>query len=141
MAVHAAGESDIRALVVRADGPNFCMGGDLSEWPGKNKHWFRTYISEVNAAFRAIEALRVPTIAVIQGMTMGGGFELALSCDFIVAAEDASFICVEVTAGMIPLAGGLQRLAERLGRSRAVQMVLNLKFWALNHSNRRKQEH
>jgi enoyl-CoA hydratase/carnithine racemase len=117
--VHAASESDIRVLVVRAEGPNFSMGGEVREWPGKDIHWFRTFVADVNASYRAIEALRVPTIAVVRGLVFGGGFELALACDFIVAEESAVFRCVEVTTGMLPIAGALQRLAERVGRSRA----------------------
>jgi enoyl-CoA hydratase/carnithine racemase len=76
-------------------------------------------VAEVNHSYRAIEALRIPTVAVVQGVAFGGGFELALNCDFIVAAENAVFRCVEVTTGMLPLAGALQRLAERVGRGRA----------------------
>lgn len=118
-AVHAASESDIRVLVVRAEGPNFSLGGDVREWPGKDINWFRTFVAEVNASYRAIEALQVPTVAVVRGLAFGGGFELALACDFLVAAEDAVFRCVEVTTGMLPIAGALQRLAERVGRARA----------------------
>jgi enoyl-CoA hydratase/carnithine racemase len=118
-AVHAASESDIRVLLVRAEGPHFSFGGEVREWPGKDINWFRTFVADVNASYRAIEALRVPTIAVVQGLAFGGGLELALACDFIVAAEDAVFRCVEVTTGMLPIAGALQRLAERAGRARA----------------------
>src|SRR5450755_1608897 len=118
-AVHAASESDIRVLVVRAEGPHFSLGGEVREWPGKDINWFRTFVADVNASYRAIEALRVPTVAVVRGLVFGGGLELALACDFIVAAEDAVFRCVEVTTGMVPIAGALQRLAERAGRARA----------------------
>src|SRR5712675_740279 len=117
--VHAASESDIRVLVVRAEGPHFSFGGEVRDWPGKDINWFRTMVAEVNTSYRAIEALRVPTVAVVQGVAFGGGFELALACDFIVAAEDAVFRCVEVTTAMLPIAGALQRLAERVGRGRA----------------------
>jgi enoyl-CoA hydratase/carnithine racemase len=118
-AVHDASESDIRVLVVQAEGPHFSFGGEVREWPGKDVNWFRTFVQEVNLSYRAIEALRVPTIAAVQGVAFGGGFELALACDFIVAAENAVFRCVEVTTGMLPIAGALQRLAERVGRGRA----------------------
>jgi enoyl-CoA hydratase/carnithine racemase len=118
-AVHEASESDIRVLVVQAEGPHFSFGGEVREWPGKDVNWFRTFVQEVNLSYRAIEALRVPTIAAVQGVAFGGGFELALACDFIVAAENAVFRCVEVTTGMLPIAGALQRLAERVGRGRA----------------------
>src|SRR5882724_11193562 len=123
-AVHAASESDIRVLMVRAEGPNFSMGGEVREWPGKDINWFRTFVAEVNTSYRAIEALRVPTVAVVRGLAFGGGFELALACDFIGAAEDAVFCCVEVTTGMLPIAGALQRLAERAGRARASRWAM-----------------
>jgi enoyl-CoA hydratase/carnithine racemase len=66
----------------------------------------------------------VPTIAAVQGVVFGGGFELALACDFIVATENAVLRCVEVTTGMLPLAGALQRLAERVGRGRASRFAM-----------------
>ena len=123
-AVHDASLSDSRVLVVRSDGPNFCMGGNVPEWPGKSADWFRTFIAECNSSFHAIEALRIPTVAVVRGGAIGGGFELALACDFLVAAEDATFFAVEIRSGNIPLAGGLQRLAERVGRARAAKLAL-----------------
>ena len=123
-AVHEASESDVRVVLVRAEGPNFSVGGEVREWPGKDINWFRTFVAEVNQSYRALEALRVPTIAAVQGNVFGGGFELALNCDFIVAAEDAVFRCVEVTTGMLPIAGALQRLAERAGRARASRWAM-----------------
>src|ERR1700693_3960532 len=85
-AVHSASESAIRVLVVRAEGPNFSFGGEVREWPGKDINWFRTFVAEVNASYRAIETLRVPTMAVVRGVAFGGGFELALASDFLVPA-------------------------------------------------------
>lgn len=123
-AVHRAGASDIRALVVRAEGPHFGTGGDVPDWPGKSTDWFRTFIAEVNQSYAAIEALRVPTVAAVRGKAIGGHYELALRCDLIVAAQDATFSWVEATVGMAPLAGGVQRLADRIGRGRAAQHVL-----------------
>jgi enoyl-CoA hydratase/carnithine racemase len=123
-AVHRASESSIRVLVVRAEGPNFSFGGDVREWPGKDANWFRTFVAEVNQSYRAIEALRVPTVAAVQGLAMGGGFELALACDLIVAAENAVFRNVEVTTAMLPIAGGMQRLADHIGRARAARMAV-----------------
>src|SRR6202047_3702979 len=90
-AVHEASACDIRVLVVGSEGPHFSFGGEVREWPGKDVNWFRTFVAEVNASYRAIEALRVPTLASVQGIAMGGGFELALACDLIIAAEDAVF--------------------------------------------------
>src|SRR5258708_5525224 len=123
-AIHEASSSDIRALVISSEGEDFSFGGEVREWPGKHIDWFRTFIAEVNASYRALEILRVPTVAAVRGVAFGGGFELALSCDFLVAADNAVFRCIEVTTGFIPIAGGLQRLAERVGRSRASRFAM-----------------
>ncbi len=123
-AVHQASAAGVRALVVRAEGPNFGTGGDVAEWPGKDVDWFHTFIDEVNQAYRAIEALRIPTVAAVRGKAVGGHFELVLHCDLIAAADTASFHAIETRTGMVPLAGGLPRLAERIGRGRAAELVL-----------------
>jgi enoyl-CoA hydratase/carnithine racemase len=81
---------------------------------------FRLLMAEFNRSFRALEALPVPTVAAVRGHAFGGGVELALSCDLIVAATDATFRQIEVSVGNMPMAGGVQRMAERIGRSRAV---------------------
>src|SRR4030081_1254508 len=86
IAVHQASQSDVRVLVVRSEGPHFSFGGEVREWPGKDVNWFRTFVADVNASYRAIEALRVPTVAVVQGLVFGGGLELALARRFLVAA-------------------------------------------------------
>ena len=123
-AVHRASESNIRVLVFRAEGPNFSFGSQVGEWLGKTADWFRTFIAELNQHYRAIEALRVPTLAAVQGLAQGGGLELALSCDLIVAAENAVFRNIEVTTAMLPIAGGMQRLADHIGRGRAARMAI-----------------
>src|SRR6201995_2276107 len=123
-AVHQASVSDIRVLLVRSEGPHFSFGGEVREWPGKDVNWFRTFVADINASYRAIELLKVPTVAVVQGIAFGGGFELALACDFLVAADNAILRCVEVTTAMLPIAGPLQRIAERAGRAPASRMSM-----------------
>jgi enoyl-CoA hydratase/carnithine racemase len=113
-AVHEASKSDIRVLVIRSEGPHFSFGGEVREWPGRDVNWFRTFVADVNVSYRAIEMLKVPTVAVVQGIAFGGGFELALACDFLVAAENAT----------LPIAGALQRIAERAGRARASRFAM-----------------
>jgi enoyl-CoA hydratase/carnithine racemase len=124
-AVHQAGESDIRALLIRAEGPHFSDGGAAFDWrPDEDRHWFRTFVAEVNASYRAIEALPIPVVAAVRGDVMGGGFELALSADLIIASETATFICVEVTTGMVPLAGAVQRIAAAAGPFHAARIAM-----------------
>ena len=95
----------------------------MHEWPGKDEHWFRTFVAEVNASYRALEALHIPTVAAVKGAAFGGGYGLALACDLILAADTAIFRCVEVTTAMLPIAGAVPRLAERIGRARAARLV------------------
>src|ERR1700743_2345254 len=122
-AVHQASVSDIRVLLVRPEGPCFSVGGEVREWPGKDVNWFRTFVADINASYRAIELLKIPTVAVVQGIAFGGGFELALACDFLVAADNAMLRCVEVTTAMLPIAGALQRIAEGAGGARGSGMA------------------
>ena len=68
IAVHRASESDIRVLVVRSEGPHFSFGGEVREWPGRDVNWFRTFVADVNVSYRAIEMLKIPTVAVVQGI-------------------------------------------------------------------------
>jgi len=124
-AVRQAGESDIRALLIRAEGPNFSLGGAAFDWnPAEDRHWFRTFVGDVNSAYRAIEALPVPVIAAVRGNAMGGGFELTLAADLIIASQTAVFTCVEATTGMVPLAGAVQRIAAAAGPYHAARITM-----------------
>jgi enoyl-CoA hydratase/carnithine racemase len=123
-AVHQAGESDIRALLIRAEGEDFCVGGAVYEWPGKDQRWFRTFVGEVNTSYRTIEALPFPVIAAVRGNVMGGGFELVLSADLIIASQTAVFTCIEATSGMVPLAGAVQRIAAAAGPYHAARIAM-----------------
>jgi enoyl-CoA hydratase/carnithine racemase len=116
--------SDIRALVIRSEGENFCNGADVLEFAKLEPKIFRTLVNEVHSSFRLLESLRIPTIASVQGMAVGGGFELALACDFLVVETSATLFSVEVMGGMLPGAGGIQRIADRLGRARTIRMMM-----------------
>jgi enoyl-CoA hydratase/carnithine racemase len=110
-AVLSATADDLRAVLVRAEGPNFCGGGDAPVLNSLDTGGFRLLMAEFNRSFRALEALPVPTVAAVRGHVFGGGVELVLSCDFIVAAADATFRQIEVSVGNMPMAGGVQRMA------------------------------
>jgi len=123
-AVHDAGESNSRALLITAEGPNFSLGGAPWEWSDKSSAWFRTFIAEVTASYRAIEALELPVVAAIRGQTAGGGLELALCADFIVASVNTVLWCPEGMGGQVPMAGGYQRLIRSIGPVAARRMVM-----------------
>jgi enoyl-CoA hydratase/carnithine racemase len=123
-AVREASKTDIRSLLIRAEGPNFSNGGDVLDFIDKGLNDWRTFISQMHYTYRSIEALQIPTITAVRGAALGGAFELALACDFIVAAENATFRCIEASVGTAPVAGGVQRLAEKAGRAYAARYVM-----------------
>jgi enoyl-CoA hydratase/carnithine racemase len=124
-AVHEAGESDVRALLVRAEGENFSLGGAAFDWrPDEDRDWFRTFVAKVNASYRVIEALPIPVVAAVRGNAMGGGFELVLAADLILTSQNAVFTCVEMTTGMVPLAGAVQRIAAAAGPFQAARIAM-----------------
>lgn len=124
-AVRTAIADGARCLLLRGSGADFCMGGDFREWPQLATHAARRErFGYSNGVLNMIESLSIPTIAQVHGRAFGGGFELALHTDIIVAAESARFRFTEATLGVAPLAGGIQRVAERAGRSVAANLVM-----------------
>ena len=114
-----------RAVLIRSAGPDFSLGGDFTEWPSFGTHAAKKErFSFSNGILQMIESLPMPTISAVNGRAFGGGFELALHTDIIVAGAAASFRFPEVTLGVSPLAGGAQRVAERAGRAVATRMVM-----------------
>jgi enoyl-CoA hydratase/carnithine racemase len=111
------------ALVIRAKGRGFCAGADLKERQAMSEAERHAHNRSINAAVNAIAAAPVPTIAVINGVAMGGGLELALGCDIRIAAESAQLGLTEARIGAIPGAGGTQRLPRLIGISRALDMM------------------
>jgi enoyl-CoA hydratase/carnithine racemase len=117
-------DDQVWAVIVRGAGErNFCVGADLKERRGMGLHETRKLRAELVGAFRALNALPMPTIAAVHGWALGGGFELALCCDLIVAADDARFGLTEVTLGIIPGGGGTQLLPRLIGKSRAKLLI------------------
>src|SRR5277367_709048 len=124
-AMRQAARSHCRGLLIRAEGSDFSLGGDFTEWPSLTTHEAkRERFGFSNRILQMIEALPFPTVAAVQGRAFGGGFELALHADVIVSARTARFRFPEVTLGMSPLAGGPQRVAERAGRAAGARLVM-----------------
>lgn len=114
-----------RCLLFRGAGADFCLGGDFREWPHLVDHAARRErFGFSNGVLNAIESASIPTVTEVHGRAFGGGFELALHTDFIIAGESARFRFSEATLGVAPLAGGVQRVAERAGRNAAARLVM-----------------
>jgi enoyl-CoA hydratase/carnithine racemase len=122
--LQAAAQPDTWAIVLEAAGEKaFCVGADLKERNQlDDRGWHRNRIF-MKGMFEAIRAVPQPTIASVFGYALGGGCELALSCDLIVAADDAVFGLPEVRVGIVPGGGGTQLLARRVGVARAKEMI------------------
>jgi enoyl-CoA hydratase/carnithine racemase len=118
--------SDARALVWRAEGEVFTGGVDVNVFQraveeGSAAESFGTLVSTA----RRLEALEIPTFALVQGLCLTAGLEISLACDMIWAGESARFGLVEAVVGLTPGAGGTQRLAERAGPARAAEFVMS----------------
>jgi len=118
-------KQSVRAVVLEGAGERaFCVGADLRQRGGFTDHdWFEQ--REVfRRAFGALRRCPLPTVAAVFGFALGGGMELALACDLVVAADDAVFGLPEVRLGLVPAGGGTQLLVRRVGRSVAKDLVL-----------------
>jgi len=115
----------VRALVLTGAGDKaFVAGADIAEMSAMTAQQARVFAELGQRAFSRLEALPIPTIAAVNGYALGGGGELALSCDLVYASERARFGQPEVNLGLLPSWGGTQRLARRVGAMRALEMVL-----------------
>ena len=119
-----AADRDVRAVVLAAAGRAFCVGADLKERAAMSDADFMAQRPVFRAAFGGVLALPQPVIAAVHGYALGGGCELALSCDLIVADETAVFGLPETTVGLVPGCGGTQLALRRLGPGRAADLVL-----------------
>jgi enoyl-CoA hydratase/carnithine racemase len=113
-----------RVLILTGEGRAFSAGADLKEREGAAPQAIWKHNRSIFQIPLALERLAVPVIAAVNGVALGGGCELALGCDLRWAATTAEFGCPEVTRGIIPAAGGTQRLARLLGSSRAMALIL-----------------
>lgn len=113
----------IGAMVVAGNEKVFAAGADIKEMAEASEEQMRQ--SPFIGSFDRIRKIKKPIIAAVSGWALGGGCELAMSCDMIVASEKAKFGQPEITIGVIPGAGGTQRLTLAVGKAVAMEMVLN----------------
>ena len=120
-----AGDGTVRALVLSSSQDRaFCVGADLKERAGFSNEQLLGQRRVIRALFEAVRELPMPAVAAVGGFALGGGFELALSCDLIVADARAVLGLTEVTVGLVPGGGGTQLLARRIGAGRAADLIL-----------------
>jgi len=117
---NSSSNNDIKLVFVRANGPVFCAGADLKERQGMSEAQVRERRMKGFAAYAALEALPMPSVAVLQGPALGSGCEIAGACDFIVATPAASFRTPEAIRGTV---GATQRLPRILGKRLAKDMM------------------
>jgi enoyl-CoA hydratase/3-hydroxypropionyl-coenzyme A dehydratase len=142
-ALHAMRQNDaIAVAVITGRGRAFMAGADIKEYARQTPEAFRSFQEKGRQLYALIEGAEIPFIAGVNGYALGGGFEIALACDFIVAAASAKMGLPEVHLGLIPGGGGAQRLMQKVGISRVKEMLLlgqsytaaDLQAWGLVHA-------
>ena len=116
-------EDAVGAIVITGNEKAFAAGADIKELADKTIHEMKD--SDHIAVFGRIRTIRKPVIAAVSGWALGGGCEIALSCDMIIASDSAKFGLPEISLGVIPGAGGTQRLVRAVGKVLAMEMILN----------------
>ncbi|HKY38784.1 MAG TPA: enoyl-CoA hydratase-related protein [Polyangiaceae bacterium] len=120
-----AAQDDVRLVIVTGSGDRaFCAGADLKERAAMTPEEVRALLLAYETELGWLETIEVPTLAAINGAALGGGLELALLCDLRIAAEHAVLGLPETSLGVIPGAGGTQRLPRLLGEARAKELIL-----------------
>jgi enoyl-CoA hydratase/carnithine racemase len=117
-------DESCRAIVITGAGERaFAAGADIKEMAGFDARSARE--SGNFERWDAVADIATPTVAAVRGFILGGGLELAMACDIIIAADDATFGQPEVLLGIIPGAGGTQRLTRAIGKARAMELILS----------------
>ncbi|HNB27810.1 MAG TPA: enoyl-CoA hydratase [Alphaproteobacteria bacterium] len=116
-------DADVAVIVVTGSEKAFAAGADIKEM--KDRDFIDVFTSDfITKGWERLSQCRKPTIAAVAGYALGGGCELAMMCDMIIAAENAKFGQPEITIGTIPGAGGTQRLTRAVGKAKAMDLVL-----------------
>jgi enoyl-CoA hydratase len=115
-------DADIGCIVITGSDKAFAAGADIKEMAGKS--YMDTFLGDFAASWDRAARARKPVIAAVAGFALGGGCELAMQCDFIIAADNAKFGQPEIKLGVIPGIGGTQRLAHAIGKAKTMDMTL-----------------
>jgi len=115
-------ESEVSAIVITGSERAFAAGADIKEMSSKS--YMEAYKTDMLSTWNNVTKIKIPIIAAVNGFALGGGCELAMMCDIIIAGEKAMFGQPEINLGTIPGCGGTQRLTRAIGKSKAMEMVL-----------------
>ena len=132
----AADDSLSVVIVSSAIAKAFCVGADLKERSGQSTEELLASRPIARRPYNAVLQLPMPTIAAVEGYALGGGCELAVSCDLIVASDTAVFALPEVGVGLIPGGGGTQLLSRRIGRNAAADLIFTTRRVAADEAGR-----
>lgn len=128
-------DNNIRAMVLTGSEKAFAAGADIKEM--QEKTWSEAYMEDfITAGWERLTRCRKPVIAAVAGFALGGGCEVAMMCDFIIAADSAKFGQPEVNLGIPPGAGGTQRLTRFVGKSKSMDMCLTGRFMDAEEAER-----
>ena len=116
----------IGAVVITGSEKAFAAGADIKEMAGKS--YMEAYLGDFLASWDRVAQQRKPVIAAVAGFALGGGCEIALMCDFIIAADTAKFGQPEIQLGVMPGAGGTQRLPRYIGKAKAMDLILTARM-------------
>ncbi|UWX96260.1 enoyl-CoA hydratase [Arthrobacter zhaoxinii] len=116
----------VGAVVITGSGKAFAAGADIKEM--QSKGYMDMYAADWFRGWEDLTRLRIPVIAAVSGFALGGGCELAMMCDFIIAGDNAKFGQPEINLGVLPGMGGSQRLTRAVGKSKAMDMILTGRF-------------
>lgn len=119
-------DAAIGCVIIAGSDKAFAAGADIREM--KDMRFTDVYLGNFLSSWDRISEFRKPLIAAVSGYCLGGGCELALMCDFIIASDTAKFGLPEITLGVIPGAGGTQRLARSIGKAKAMEMILTARL-------------
>lgn len=118
--------NDIKSVIITGSGPKaFVAGADISEFSGLSNDQSKALAKAGQDTFSRIEHAPKPIIACVNGFALGGGCELAMSCHFRIASDNAKFGQPEVNLGLIPGYGGTQRLVQLIGKGRALELLMS----------------
>ncbi|MGH3778119.1 MAG: enoyl-CoA hydratase/isomerase family protein [Pseudonocardiaceae bacterium] len=135
-AQEAAGRADIRAVIVYGGAKVFAAGADVKEMAALSAPEVAAQAQDLSSSFTAVATIPKPTVAAITGFALGGGYELALCCDRRIAGDNAKVGLPEILLGIIPGAGGTQRLPRLIGPARAKELIYTGRFVAADEALR-----